>query len=409
MAFASLFIFSVGNLVFYAVSIVTNRFGTKPARHGNRIFGLYTWANVGFNNLNRSTGDLLGLNPIYLLNEHLLMSKGLFLFTLLTVTVFVIWLTQTAVRLSDGVVLGLLLSFCILTRANGVLFCLTFVAGLALFHYFPKLTQLGRRKRRDIVLFWLAFTITTSILVGSWAWRNYNENGQLTPFAASVNRNRLIYLVQHDLVEPTLPLFETVAQTADLHNPFDIMRTVHYLDAEPQMAEALAGKLLREQIRTRPWRYVETAVVAGFRFAGWESCQPIPVGSNDVHFWFKSIVADVPFLDQINQACAFDPQRISFHYISLNQNTPLTRMLSIRGQRYFEFVRPILFSLALFVLFWKIIQRRHNFKKPWPKMLILFGIAYGLTGLFHAIMLADYDRFAVPFDWILVCFITIDS
>ena len=67
----------------------------------------------------------LGLNPVFLLNEHLVMTEGLFLFTLLLFLVIFSLCLHGKVGVTKGLLLGLTSGICILTRANG-LFLLSF-------------------------------------------------------------------------------------------------------------------------------------------------------------------------------------------------------------------------------------------------------------------------------------------
>ncbi len=350
----------------------------------------------------------LGLNPVYLLNEHLLMSEGLFLFAMLAVSMLVLLFMRTQIGLVEGVVLGTIVGFCILTRTNGILVCMVLIGGLWAFNHHPALQRRRRANMNSrLFAFWFAFIISIGIVFSSWTWRNYQEVGQLTPLTANINRNRLIYLVQHDLIDPTLPQFVTTARTSDLRNPFSIYQAVRNLTPETVVAEELAGELLREQISDHPWSYTRSVIEAGFRFGGLRFSHSNPVGSDDEYFWFNSIIADIPFLDQINRAYVFDARRITFTYLSISQDTPLTWLLSWSGKLYFNAIRPILFMLTVFLILWQIIRREQGFQVPNHATMMLFSLAYGLTVMLHAATLADYDRFAVPFDWILVLIIAL--
>ena len=350
----------------------------------------------------------LGLNPVFMLNEHSIMSESLFLFALILVTLLVFHFLVSPVGLIEGGCFGAATSFCLLTRFNSVLFLFALVTGLLICHLRSVNNREQITARKSYYAFWLGFLVLIFSTVGSWTWRNYQEMGQLTPFTSNVNRNRLIYLIQHNLVDPTLPAFMTKFKYSE-EALFDANRFVRNLNSDTLLAEELAGKLISEQIIDHPFLYLQTAVEAGFRFGGLRFPGSQPTGSHDVYSWFNFIVADIQMLDQINSAYVFDSQRIPFRYNSISQSTNATKALSFFGTKYFEVVRPVMFILSICLLFWTFITRNNSHKTSWfyQRELHILALGYALTLVFHAASLADYDRFAVPFDWILIAIISI--
>ena len=64
--------------------------------------------------------------------------------------------------------------------------------------------------------------------------------------------------------------------------------------------------------------------------------------------------------------------------------------------------RAILFTLFFSLLIWYLVRRGTAGSGLAHISILLFSASYLFNALIHAATLADYDRFAIPFDWIMV-------
>jgi hypothetical protein len=64
----------------------------------------------------------LGLDPVYLLNEHTIMSESLFLVEMLAVSSLVLLCLRGLVGFLEGLALGVVTAICLLTRSNSFFF-----------------------------------------------------------------------------------------------------------------------------------------------------------------------------------------------------------------------------------------------------------------------------------------------
>jgi hypothetical protein len=243
------------------------------------------------------------------------------------------------------------------------------------------------------------------MIVGAWTWRNNRVVGLTTPFTANTNRNLLIYLAQHNLIDLSLPHIRRWPAGFDPERPVTIYDFVQTFGPDSVQAEQLAGQFVREQLGYQPGRYGQEVAASLLHWAGFPVTTSAALGRDDVFSWFAYVVSDVAYLDSINAAYDFDPARIDFTYISRNEDTWLTQWLSIAGRIYLAHGRWLLFSLLTVLT---LIYLIHFYQSDWSvteTVIRLFGPIYLLTWLLHALVLADYDRFAVPFDWLLVLLI----
>ena len=348
----------------------------------------------------------LALNPVYLLNEHLVMTEGLFLITLLAVSGMALLCLRGMIGFIEGLVLGIVFSTCILTRSNALFFGIPLVSSVVL-------VRLGLKRslpwvsflKDDKPSFVLALLLTCLAVIGSWTWRNYSTFGTATPLTRNSNRNLLIYLAQHSLIDTSLPEFNRIRQSFSPDRPVTIYDFVYGLGRDTEEAERLAGRLVREQIEHHPGQYLREVASALLHFGGIPITDSAASGRDDVYWWFDNVVSDVAYLDDVNAAYDFDPERIGFTYVSKSQDTLLTRLLSRLGTSYLSRVRLILFLLFVFLAVFYLARYRLSLRDIKDVAVLLFGSAYFTTWLLHALTLSDYDRFAAPFDWVLVVII----
>ena len=361
----------------------------------------------------------LGLNPVYLLAEHTLMTETLFLFTLLAFVcvVLICWLRNQKDKPSwwQGIGLGATMSICILTRANALPFCLLLMAGVLLQPYiFRKSTENSGNifSQKHNWGFVAMLFITVVLFFAPWLWRNYVLFGNLSLVNFN-NRNLLIYKEMHYPLDNTLPLLTATNRQLNAEK-------VSYgwlwqlAGAYPTVqAEALAGQLVQEQIVAYPLRHLAQLVES---FAGFGGFYYHAGGERtSVLFWFSMVANDITLIHANNTPVEIAKNFPYFVYIATGENTLPIRLWSRAGVLFLRFIRPLLYatffvSLLLYALYLKRSLTKWNLSAIWSTItsrestgdtIIIFASAgYLLTAVAHAVTLTDSDRYAAPFDWI---------
>lgn len=330
----------------------------------------------------------LGLSPVALLNEHLLMTEALFSFTILGFGALVIVCLRGRWNAAAGLALGAVFSICLLIRSNGLFFCLPMLAGMLFVRRADARADLGKLA--------LGFVFATALIGGPWVWRNYSLLGSVTPFTQNFNRNLLIYQSQHGLLDRSLPFMGQWGGSYDPEHPGTIYRMIMDLGRDTDEAERRAGAIRREQMADHPGRYLAEVLRSAANLGGYLGPYP---GRNDVEVWFDRVVGNVHILNSTNAALMDDLTSRGFEITRASRNTALTRAWSRLGRGYLGSVRPLLFS-AFIVCFLVILGRPRRDGGERDVVAGLVGTAYLVTIGLHSVTLSDYDRFATPFDWV---------
>lgn len=349
----------------------------------------------------------LGFNPVYLLNEHLVMTEGLFLLTLLVFSAVALLCLRGRINIATGAALGVAIGLCVLTRTNGLFFCLTIIAGIVLLQIARRGRALVNDKRNK--LYFLTGLVAGALLIfGPWLLRNYRLLG--TPTISNFNaRNLLAYQAAHYLFDPTLPLASEFREYFDPQYPSTIYALIFHLGAErnPVETESLAWALVREQFLDKPREHFQAVLRAFLRFGGYPPPHPVPgFARGELHYWFQNIVSNMTFLHSLNQSYHWY-DLVDFTYIPHGKDTQLTQAWSRAGVLYLDVICPLLFDLFLIFLVVYLAFRRKAVKGIKDSAIILFGLAYLATILFHSITLSDSDRYTTPFDWIPIMIIAL--
>jgi hypothetical protein len=246
--------------------------------------------------------------------------------------------------------------------------------------------------------FLLAFAVTVLVIAGPWIWRNYQIHRSFTPFTKNFNRNLLIYQSQHDLLDPSLPAVRRFrpAWNPEVHSIYGL---IFRLGSNDSIAERRAGEIVYEQLADHPDRYLEEVGSALLNFAGYATPRP---GLNDVASWFKRVVNRVSYLNAANKKLNDGLPDTEFSYVSRKRDTWMTQAVSKAGTFYLGTVRPGIFALFALCLAVHVYRRKLSVEKPNEVAILVFGGAWFVTALAHSVTLSDYDRFAAPFDWVMV-------
>ncbi len=346
-------------------------------------------------------GLFLSLNPVYLLYEHLVMSETMFLFTLLGFTSVALYCLRNQPGWWLGFLLGITASLCMLTRANGLFFCLpmiVFVTWRQLSFHYPR--QLYAQIIDKRVHYLLAGVMIGGLLVfAPWLWRNYKTYGHVSLFTHNTNLNMLAYMAEHNLIDTSLPSIKT----HNINNSFnsEYAGTIYKFLAEMRYqegivrADQLAGVLLKEQIDDHPEAFFSEIWSAVLNFGGYPILPDDWNARINVRNWFDKLIDDVSQIHKANQSFYGDS---SSTYMESRADSPVNSYWALIGSAYLQIFRPILFTAFIFSFILTLFFFRY-LPHINPALMPL-SLSYIAVILAHSLTLADYDRFSTPFDWI---------
>ena len=350
----------------------------------------------------------IGLNPVYLLFEHTVMTESMFIVVSLIFVAMSIQCLRKEVRLSTGFGLGITAALCILTRSNSLAMCTTLIAGVVIFCFFRSRKEpSGVRNQTSMTKFVFAVCVGAAIFLSPWIWRNYHsyKNISLVNFNY---RNLLIFKTMHHPLDYSLPLMQQVNQRigwkqVDWEWLWRIER--HYKTRE---AEKVARDLLKEQIIANPTLHL-LGIAEGFVGYGGFYGRSRNV-RNALLTWFEGVVPYRERLDELNTAPESAIGQSSYVYFPIMVHETLDLLWSKIGIAYLKYVRPILY-ISFFML-WIFFFARYKFARQlianWQAyVVLLLGLGYISMIFIHAVTLIDGDRFAVVFDWIPALLITL--
>ncbi|HIP73729.1 MAG TPA: hypothetical protein EYH05_20315 [Anaerolineae bacterium] len=354
----------------------------------------------------------LSINPVYLLNEHLVMTEALFLFSLLVFSVIALLCLRDGINFTTGFLLGLSAIITILVRANGLFFTLSVIASVFwLQAYTPFQLAVGVKKffiKPTAVKFFIGLCIGIILIFGPWLWRNYKAYNKFLPLTYNTNLNLLAYSAEHFLIDISLP---QMSQYTDFYNPEypgTIYSLLSILRKDIKVGEREGSFLLKEQIFDHPGEYLQETGYAFYYFVGY----PVPgvaSGRSDTLWWFNNMVTEVTRIHEINQNFYVNTNTPTAYITSRTDNN-LIQSWAKAGASYLLSFRATLTTIFLMLLIIYLFYMYRQCTQPALRhhIIIIFSLAYFVTILAHSITLSDYDRFAVPFDWIpllVICLI----
>jgi 4-amino-4-deoxy-L-arabinose transferase-like glycosyltransferase len=319
-------------------------------------------------------GLFVGIQPLYLFFEHLMMAETLALFLTLAGLAL---LFEARVRGSMfwWALAGVVLSASVVTRSNGLLFAGIVALG------FAWLPAAGRRWQRvGIVACGLAS------LIVPWVVRNYQAEGRWV-LAANVPTARLVYWIHQGLFDPARPSGRQIlALGYRSETPKSLFRALKSLDPQRLDREARVQALLADQMAGRQAEYLRAALRSAAAFVGGRP------GLSPTRNWLFQNLGDQAALTRLEDAAGLPPKRLVHARGSrLSWRTALLRRA---GLLYLDYGRFVLVLAGLGVL--GVTLRRRL-----PIELILVA-GYLATAFLHAGMLADHDRFTTMWDWLVV-------
>ena len=338
----------------------------------------------------------LGIDPVYLINEHALMSEGLSLVTLLAFVLLLILAQRDGPSAIRGAWIGLSVGAAALVRVNALPFCAgSVVMGLVLM-----LAGRPRPNLRMMVRYVLAMAIVFGAVVAPWLYRNYTIYHRVS-FVLFQNRPLLVYRGLHPCFDPDLPLFRKV-QAAVKRPDLDYDWLQELTNQRgTHGAETTAGALLAEQWRHRSIAHVKDMMFNVVCFAG-----IYETSGNDrapMLHWFEQVVGrpgavrrDFPRYESL-------AEDLEFRFTDRGGESPSSRWWRSLGRSYLIWIRPLLFLafvLAVFAGAPRGLQGRSA--SLGEAVLACLATGYFAVAGFHAVTFTDSDRFASLYDWAAV-------
>ena len=344
-------------------------------------------------------GLFLALNPILLFVEHLVMTEPLFI-ALLWIFVLTCGLalhsslagtSPAPLGFGRGLVIGLIMGACVLTRASGLFFCVPLAAGTALAQAWRHQGTWAVRLRR-VRGFVVGVLLGSILLLGLWVLRNAVTYGEAS-ITLNSHRNRVVYLSTHRLIDPNL------TRVAPYAFDQDDLREAGYQIAfqlgTGSEAESLARAIVREQISARPGEYLLESVRSLAHFFGWPLANP-PPGSEDLRDWIYRFADDGVALDVQNQIVLASAPALSG--VERRVGGGLSTVWKEVGVLYLSHGRGALFAVFVFSVVAFVWTGGLRMRSAEQVVVTLIVLGVSLTAASHALLLADFDRYAVPWD-----------
>jgi hypothetical protein len=237
----------------------------------------------------------------------------------------------------------------------------------------------------------------SAVLLAPWIWRNVDFNGQLA-LLGSASRNRLLYLVERGAPDFDTPLMKRV--NPERAGDYDLIHIVSREAGTPRAAERLAADLVWEQVLNRPAWFLREVARAVATFGGFDAASLAGNDRGALAWWLRHLVADPAALvasnERVTAGCRLETGARA------PTRSIVTRLLRRAGLLYLQRGRLVLFGLFVLLLTLTLVRWARAFDEPPTMETAGMVLAYSTAVLAHAATLADADRFAVPFDAVLV-------
>jgi hypothetical protein len=343
----------------------------------------------------------LGLNPPALLFEHAVMCEAFA--TLLYVLLVLAGLAMLRRDASwpSWVGFGGLLGACTLTRANVLALGVAFALAACLRHTperagtAPLLRRAATRLRPLLLSLGVA-----GVVVAPWLWRNWTAYGHPTLYN-STSRNLLMYKALHFPLDGASPTLRATSETIG-----STRVDFYWLGAlEGRLpsndAEAVARRIVLEELAAHPWRHVGQIGASGAAFAGFDAS--FGDERSALRYWFRELVRHVPRMDTLALGAPAAATIHDWTYVPGNGDTAFTRRFGRYGDRYLWPGRAIASALLGAMLLAYLFSAARSGRTPRRLGTVLvLGAAHAGTLAMHAVILADYDRYACMFDFLSV-------
>jgi hypothetical protein len=349
-----------------------------------------------------------GLNPVYALNEHAVMSEA-FALTLYALLV-VVWLAglQRWSGRGAAVLFGLLLGVSMLTRTNVLALGAVLAFGTAVLRQRADArrgavsgrTGGGAHLRHAAIVF-----VVMGAVIVPWLWRNQTAYGR-TSLYGSTYSNLLVYKAMHAPLDASTPLLRRVNRKLD-QDKVEFVWQQKLQATFGRSAETIARRVLLEQVARHPWRHAADVLSSAAGFIGFED-----VYGNErstMRWWFWHLVRDVPRMNRLaieDRAAGTIPE---FLFVPAPGNTMVTWLFGRLGGTFVVPGRAIAFVVA-FVVVGLYLARTSGSRfgdAPRRDLVVVLVVGYLATLGMHAAMTADYDRYSTTFDFVAALIVAI--
>ena len=335
------------------------------------------------------------LNPVYLLLEHALMTEGPALFLLLASTALALRRLRHPPSAWVGFAAAVLLGLAGLVRVNVLPFGAVLLALPAVIWVADIVRTRSRPQPGALFAAVLPPLLGLAVTLSPWLWRNYELYGTLA-LSEHSDRSLLMWKTMSATMDPTLPLFQQVAQG---HEALDFAWLNEFSPQHTTVeAEAIAAALVREQVQVHPGRHLRAVLRSGLNHVGVFVEGYVPRDDRAmIAYWFHALVpnpaAVATSVPAVDEWLTFAP---------VTQPSMWTSVWGATGTLFLQVLRPLLYVLfaTAAIRFGLLIGRRKVIWSAYPRVAVVGLIAACLaTLLFHAITLTGSDRFATLTDW----------
>jgi hypothetical protein len=224
------------------------------------------------------------------------------------------------------------------------------------------------------------------------------------------NRNMLIFATMYHPLDYTLPTIAAVNQQLDSTSVDWAWLWKVYHEYGTQGAEDVARRILIEEFSAHPDQYLANVLEGLIGFGGVRD--EVAGERTAVQGWVAAQLNNVAGLNSDNVALDTNVHDLDFRYVAAGDDNRFNAMIRAASLVYLQIGRPLLYitTLAAWAIFVTPMlaqkQRRQAGDLRTPAVVVLGG-AYVANVVVHAVTMFDGDRFALPFDWILVLILTL--
>ena len=338
-------------------------------------------------------GAFVALNPPLLFVEHLAMSESLFVLLLWSFLAVCAVAPMRRLGLGRGLVVGALSGVCVLTRASGLFFCAPIVLCMVAISVSRDSGDSLSRLRR-VSGFVVGVLVGSGLLIGAWMLRNLAVSGELT-LTGNSQRNRVVYLAMHGLLDSRLPLIDSLSfDGTDLREAgYELISQL----GSGARAERRARSIVREQIGARPGRYASEVGRSLLHFWGLPVSDP-PPGSEDLRNWVYRFADDPAAVAEQNRIVLAAVPELGIRYVSEGTRWPWLSLWRQVAVLYLSHGRGVLSLLFVACLVAFSATGGHRLVNPQDGLVTLVGLGTLVSAASHSLLLADFDRYAMPWD-----------
>jgi hypothetical protein len=336
-----------------------------------------------------------GLDPVYLLFEHAVMSEGFSLTLYGTVLAVALAARRPGAGWPSSACLGIVLGLAILTRANVLVFGAVLAAGVGVSR--AQARAFGPRGLL-VAAGWTLVPLTiAAVVVAPWIWRNRVAYGHVSLYG-SANSNVLVYKDMHAPLDGSAPTLADVNRRLGRELVDFIWQQELQREFGSSGAENVARVIMLEQIAAHPWQHLLDIVQSAAGFVGFNATYGNERSA--LRYWFRGRVGDIATMNRLARDSPGAAVTPGWIYDPRPRDRWTTRTFARVGDLALFPGRAIGFVC----LAWLLLRyaRRGWAQRTHRGVVALLATGYLGTLAMHAVMLTDYDRYGSIFDFLAV-------